>query len=249
MLGHMHLDGLSVTTRRSVVTALLAACLLAIRLSAQTQITPADIERLRDDVFEAATDLARLRTGDAVLLKELRAGLDDIRDEVTYLKVTLRKQEPVSPAEYAEVRERIEDVRRRARSEITVTGAGLGPFALAPDPSSVPSDPLDIPARMEIDVRLLGVLNPVTARADDRVEALTVTNVVVKGRVVVPAGSLICGIVTEETSARSTHAAGTLTIRFDYLTVNFRAHPIQATALREIAHVLPAGTVLRVRFD
>src|ERR1700737_4585076 len=70
-------------------------------------VTPADIDRLQDAAFEAGTDVSRLRTGDVVLVRELREELAELREEITYFKVKLRRREPVARAEYAAVRDRI----------------------------------------------------------------------------------------------------------------------------------------------
>src|SRR5579862_4641719 len=101
-------------------------------LAAQT-VTPSDIDRLRDAIFEANTDVAGLRTGDASLTRELRSELSDLSEETTYFKVKLRKGEQVSPTDVATVRERIEAVRRRARGSETVKASGGGPSAAAPE--------------------------------------------------------------------------------------------------------------------
>jgi hypothetical protein len=84
--------------------AFVMAALVAAHPSAQAPVTASDIQQLHDNVFEAATDLARLRTGDALLLKGLRATLDGIRDEIIYSKVKLRKIGTVSPEAYAAIR-------------------------------------------------------------------------------------------------------------------------------------------------
>ena len=85
------------------------------------EVTLADVQRLQDDVFEAATDLARLRTGDAALLGELRARLNGIRDDVASLDARVRRRPAPTRAEYVAIRDRLDDVRRRARNELTVT--------------------------------------------------------------------------------------------------------------------------------
>ena len=58
---------------------------------AQAQLTAADIQRLQDSVFDAAADVSRLRQRDARLAESLERELDDLRDEVIYLKVKMRK--------------------------------------------------------------------------------------------------------------------------------------------------------------
>ena len=212
------------------------------------EVTPADVQRLQDDIFEAATDLARLRTGDAVLLGELRARLNEIRDDVASLDARVRRRPAPTRAEYVAIRNRLDEVRRRARNELTVTGAGLGPAAPAPDPQTVPAGRLEIPVRTELDVRLLGALDPSSARTEDRVEAATVDNLEVDGRVVVPAGALVRGLVAA-VSPGTPHRPAALMVRFDALVVSFRTHRIEAVTAGPVERALASGSVLRIRFD
>ena len=58
---------------------------------AQAQLTQADIQRLQDSVYDASADVTRLRQRDARLAEGLERELDDLRDEVIYLKVKMRK--------------------------------------------------------------------------------------------------------------------------------------------------------------
>ena len=55
-------------------------------------VTTGDIQRLQDDVYDAGSDLSRLRGRDAALADRLQDDLDELRDEVIYLKVKLRKE-------------------------------------------------------------------------------------------------------------------------------------------------------------
>ena len=212
-------------------------------MAAQATWTQQDVERLRHDVFEAGTDLSRLRTGDAALQKALRADLDTLRARVADLEQRVRSGHAVTRADYLEVRDRLQAVRRAARSELTVTGAGLGPTATAPEPSTVPAVGLDIPERVLVDVRLLTDLNPATARTDDRIEAATARDITVGGRVVVPAGSLMRGTAMAA-SPVSTQPA--VSVRFESVTVDYRTHAIAARATADVEQALPAGTVLSV---
>jgi hypothetical protein len=104
---------------------------------------------------------------------------------------------------------------------------------------------LEIPARTEIDVRLLTALDPATARTGDRVEASTVAELIVNQRIVVPAASLLRGVVMHVIPQAAEYAHGSLAVTFDYLTVNFRAHAVSAAPRPAINGVLPAGAVLR----
>ena len=53
----------------------------------------------------------------------LQEELDELRDEVTYLKVKLRKEGRVNRAEYAEVRDRIQNLRSPRAGESLVGSA------------------------------------------------------------------------------------------------------------------------------
>ena len=118
--------------RRLVV---LAAALLVIPVgvSAQT-VTAADIERLRDGVFQAGTEVSQLRSRDAARAGQLQVELDDLRDEVIYLKVKLRKEGRLARFEYSDVRDRIEQLRSRAL-------VAPSPAAVAPAPVAARRSP------------------------------------------------------------------------------------------------------------
>ena len=58
--------------------------------SAQAPITQADIQHLQDQVYDVGNEVTRLRSRDQVLADRLQPQLDDLRDEVIYLRVKLR---------------------------------------------------------------------------------------------------------------------------------------------------------------
>ncbi len=234
-------------SRHLALAVMLAASPLGAAPRAQEAVTAADVQGLRDAVFEAGTDLARLRTGDAVLLEALRADLDAIRDRIAGLESTLRTPSVASRGEFIKVREQIVDVRRRARGELTVTGAGLGPGSSAPDPASVPAVPLGIPRRTTVDVQLLTALDPALMRVDDRVEAATLKPILVKKEMVLPAGSLVRGVVASIRQGHGGRVPKALTVRFNETIVGFRAQGIDATV--EIGRPLQPGAVVRARFN
>ena len=77
---------------RSVLAALVAVALAAPAAAAQQNITQSDIQRLQDNVFLADRDLAQMRGRDSTRASQLTDELDELRDEVVYLKVKLRKE-------------------------------------------------------------------------------------------------------------------------------------------------------------
>src|SRR4029453_18047565 len=56
---------------------------------------------------------------DASRASQLQAQLDDLRDEVIYLKVKLRKEGTLQRSEYANVRDRLDDLRSQATNYTT----------------------------------------------------------------------------------------------------------------------------------
>ena len=97
---------------------IIAAALMFLPMPAlaQAQLTQADIQRLQDSVYDASADVTRLRQRDARLAEGLERELDDLRDEVIYLKVKLRKS-GATRAEYSDLRDRIDRLRSQARGD------------------------------------------------------------------------------------------------------------------------------------
>ena len=96
-----------------------ACCCLARRASAQQTPSTSDIQRLQDQAYQVGRDVSQLRSSHPDLASRLEGELDDLRDEIVYLKVKLRKEGSVSRTEYADVRDRLQDLRSKARAEET----------------------------------------------------------------------------------------------------------------------------------
>src|SRR5688500_2246981 len=71
-------------------------------------VTQADIQRLQDNTYLAERDITTLRSRDAGRATQLQTELDDLKDEVIYLKVKLRKERSLTRTEFGDVRDRIE---------------------------------------------------------------------------------------------------------------------------------------------
>jgi len=222
-------------TRTTILAVVVAGCVAP--LAAQQAVTQADIQRLQDNVYQAGTDVSQLRTRDAARAAQLQTELDELRDEVIYLRVKLRKEGSLPRAEYASVRDRIEDVRTRARQTPAAAAAAPPSAAATSARSTAPAAAgatAEIPAGTEMDVRLSGRLSSGTAKVEDRFEATTLVDVNVGGRTVVPAGSVMRGVVTDVEPATRTNRTARLTLSFDQLTSNGRAYPIRGTVTQAI---------------
>ena len=231
-----------------LVLALALATGFARPAAAQT-ISNTDIQRLQDSIYEASRDVNQLRARDSAIASQLEAELDDARDDAVYLKVKLRKNEQISRSDYTEVRDRIDSIRNRARGDVAgnrpaPSGVGIGDDRPSSSPSasgndrvgtSGRSDPNEIPVGTEFDVRLGNTLSSKTAQVEDRFEATTMVDLRdEQGRVLVPAGSTMRGVVSSVNKATRTDRKGSMTVAFDRATINGRSYPIRATVTQAI---------------
>jgi FtsP/CotA-like multicopper oxidase with cupredoxin domain len=253
--------------------AIVAMALASPALAQNTsQVSQSDIQRLQDSTFQAAADVQQLKGRDATRAAQLQTELDDLRDEVIYLKVKLRKEGSLQRTEYASVRDRLDDLRSKATNYTTsytpsapaaapsasntaATGTATSRAAAAPATSATQSSTstarngttttttttttnagpqVEIPSGTEMDVRLTNTLNSGTAQVEDRFEGTTLVDVVVNGRTVIPAGSVMRGVVTSVDPATRTNRTAKMTVSFDQVTVNGRAYPIRGTVTQAI---------------
>ena len=223
-----------------LVLALAAA--LPAAVGAQMSVTTADVQRLQDNIYDASREIAQIRGRDSTLMSQLQAELDDARDEATYLKVKLRKSEPIAQSEYTDLRGKIEYIRSRARNDVTGRaapsgGAGStrrsGPVGSSGRISD-PSSSSQIPAGTEFDVRLTTQLNSGTAQVEDRIDATTIVDLRQGDRVLVPAGSVMRGIVNSVQKAGRLERKGSLTVTFDQIRITGRSYPIHATVTQAL---------------
>jgi hypothetical protein len=205
--------------QRIAAIGIFAVMALAASSSAQQRtITEADIQQLQNGVLDASTEISRLRVRDAGRASELEQELDVLREDVIYLRALLRREGRVAPADFDDVQKRLTALRQQARSGLT------GVIASTPT-----AGPNEVPVGTEIDVRLQTALSSGTAAVEDRFEATTVLNVDNAERVLVPAGSLLRGIVSAVERAGRLERTGRLTLAFDQITIRGRAYPIRAT--------------------
>jgi hypothetical protein len=216
--------------------------------AAQGRITEADVQRLQDNVYLAERDVNLLRPRDAARASQLQGELDELGDEVIYLRVKLRKERTLARSEFSDVESRIDSVRTRARSSTAVTTPAPAP---APAPAAIPSPApastpapapaptrtstaREIPVGTELDVRLSNTLNSGTAKVEDRFEATTLVDLVLDGRTLVPAGAVMRGVISAVEPATRTNRTARMTVSFDQMTFNGRTYPIRATVTQAI---------------
>lgn len=240
---------------RRVAAVLVFVAGFAASVAAQT-VSQTDIQRLQDDVAQAGTDVSQLRTRDAARANQLQAELDDLREDVIYLKVKLRRERSLARPEYLDVRDRVENIRARASSTATnMATTRSTPVPVTAQPANRPAavtvaprarGEVEIPAGTEMDVRLTDVLNSGTAKVEDRFEGTALADVTIGGRVAISAGSVLRGIVTVVEPATRTNRTARMTVSFDQVTVGGRAYPLRATVTQALESEGIRGEVGRV---
>jgi hypothetical protein len=221
--------------RPAVLVVLLAAvmCPVAARGAQRPQgargtLNAADIQRLEDAIADASRDVSQMPRRD----DSLSSALDDIRDETIYLKVTLKKGESVARSEYFDLRDRVDDIRDRARGGSA--NANRAPAPAIDPPRSGPSSSRsrsrsEIPIGTEFDVRLQTTLSSGSAQVEDRFEATTMVDLRQDDGMLVPAGSVMRGVVSSVNKAGRLDRKGSLTLVFDRLTIDSQDYSLRAT--------------------
>jgi len=229
---------LSVRFLKSTVAVAFALVLAggAIRPAFAQNATTTDIERLQDSLADASRAVDEMRNRDTAT--QLQKQLDALRDEAIYLKVKIQKNEAVSRTEYFEMRDKVDDIRSRARREGTSTTSGS--TTSAPSSSSTSSSSrsssssMEVPVGTELDVRTQQSLSSAMSQIEDRFEATTLVDLSEGNRVIVPAGSTLRGVVSGVNKAGRLDRKGSLTLAFDQVTIRGRNYPIKATVTQAI---------------
>jgi hypothetical protein len=242
--------------KRAGLPALALALFMAQPAAAQfnTAVTATDVQRLQDTIYDAGRDIAQARSRDSILASQLERELDDTRDEAIYLKVKLRKNEPIARAEFADVRDRIENIRSRARGGSSSTLDRNAP-AIDTDSNRVPGpapttgrvqNANELPVDTEFDVRLQTPLGSRTAQVEDRFEATTMVDLRQGDRILVPAGSVVRGVVSSVVKAGRIERKGSVTVAFDRITISGRSYPIRGTVTQALESEGIRGETTRI---
>jgi hypothetical protein len=200
---------------------------------ARGALTATDIQRLEDAVADASRDISQMPHRD----ESLSSALDDIRDETTYLKVKLKKGESVARTEYFDLRDRVDDIRARARGGPANASRSAAPAIDPPRTGSSSGRSAsrgEIPIDTEFDVRLQTTLSSKDSQVEDRFEATTMVDLRQDDEVLVPAGSVMRGVVNSVNKAGRLERKGSLTLEFNRITVDGRDHDLRATVTQAL---------------
>ncbi len=198
-------------------------------------VTDNDVQRLRQALADATSEVERVKTRDAAVSARLSRELDDLRDEVAYVRVKLRKEGRVPRAEYFDLRDRIDDLRSRAGADVATAAR-----------RERERSEREIPVGTEIDVRLADGLSSGRNQVEDRFIATTVVDLQLGERVVIPSGSELRGIVSGVDKAGRVDRKAGLTLAFDRITLNGREHEIRGIVTDTIEGKGVKGEVAKI---
>jgi hypothetical protein len=171
-----------------------------------------DIERLQYDLQNLDDSLAALSPSHP-RYQEFQDRANDIRDDVTYLKVQIRRGQRSRPAALGATRSEVESLRRSIADlqndidnalDRRFSGSGV------------------LPEGTEIQVRLEQPLSSRTAQVEDRFETSVAVPVQLNGRAVIPAGTRVRGIVTAVQRGERLVKGGRLDLRLDSIYLDDR---------------------------
>jgi hypothetical protein len=187
-------------------TALLMQPLAAAQFSSSS---PDDLASLERRVADARAKIASApATLNAAEQRRLEGELDEIADDITYLRVKSRRGESVSAQDRRQVGERLG--RLEARLANTAS-----------------ADSSTIPVGTEIDVRLQTPLSSETAQVEQRVDATTVMPLQRGSEIAIPAGTPVVGHVVAVDRATRTDRKGSLVVQFTRMTIGGRDHDVR----------------------
>jgi hypothetical protein len=199
---------------------------------AQATVTETDIARLDTTAGEIRQQVATLKASDATLAAEVETSLADLSDEITYLRVKLRREGSVSRDEYGSLRDRLETLRVRAQGDKVTAQPALSEPA---PPAAALRVSGTVPVGAELDVRLQASLSSATAKVEQRFEATTTVDYTTStGGVLIPAGSIVRGFVGSVSPAGHLDRRGSLTLSFDELRIDNQSQPLRASVLQAL---------------
>lgn len=210
-------------TVRRFAAGLALAVFLPLGTFARAQVTPQDeLDQLQAQLATVTQQVEQLRATDAATASRVERDLELVRDDLAYLRVRLRRENSVPRSEITAVRDRLTALQRDA-SGTTLREAS---------PSRRGAS--EIVVGQELDARLQTPLSSATAQVEDRFEATTLVDLYSGSTLVVPAGSVLRGVVSSVDKATRTDRKGSLTLTFDQMTVNQRTYRIRATVTQAL---------------
>lgn len=204
----------------------LGAIVLASNVAfAQVAVDMTTLERRYQDA-QAAYDRNNQSISD-------RQEIDEIRDELGYLRTKQRRGQAVTRTERQRLSDRIDRYMTRISGQASSSSVYRGDRTgirggRANDRIGSVQGRLEIPAGSEVDVRLVTALSSDTAQVEDRVEGTTMIDLYRGNDLLIPAGSVLTGWVTSVDRASRTDRKGEMTVEFNRIHINGRTYDTRA---------------------
>jgi hypothetical protein len=208
---------------RLAVALLAMASWTAGSVAAQTA-TAADLARLDASLTVVDQQVVAMKKIDLALATQSGKTASEIHDDLTYLKVKLRREGNVTAKDVKDLADRIETLHVKLQSSVVKAQPIMG------------DEPVErivtLPVGTEMEVRLQNALNSATSKIEERFEATTTEDVRRADELVIPAGSVARGFVSSVSAAGRLNRKGSITLSFDQMIVNGSRPPMRASLVK-----------------
>ena len=194
-------------------------------LAAQTA-TASDLARVEASATVVSQQVASMKKIDPALAAQSEKTLAEINEDLTYLKVKLRREGNVAPKDVKDLADRIETLHVKLQSSVVKAKPILGDETV--------EKIVTLPVGTEIEVRLQNALSSATAKVEERFEATTIADVNRANELVIPAGSVARGFVSSVSAAGRLNRKGSITLSFDQMIINGKRPPMRASLVKVI---------------
>lgn len=186
----------------------------------------ADLARVEASATVVTQQVTAMKKIDPVLATQSEKTLAEINEDLTYLKVKLRREGNVAQKDVKDLADRIETLHVKLQSSVVKAQPIMG------------DEPVEkivtLPVGTEIEVRLQNALSSATAKPEERFEATTIVDINRANELVIPAGSVARGFVSSVTPAGRLNRKGSITLSFDQMVINGKRPPMRASLVKVI---------------
>jgi hypothetical protein len=186
--------------------------------------TPSDLRQLRTEVAQL-DDRLQMIDSDHPRAREFREREQEIRDDLVWLRDEMERHQENESAGRGASKSEVDALRQEIRNLRNDIDAST-------DPPPRGRGEVSVPDGTEIQIRLDESLSSRTARTEDRVAASVATSVREDGRLAIPAGTEVRGIVKEVARAERPSKGGRLELSFDSLVMDGQRVPMRSRVVR-----------------
>jgi hypothetical protein len=186
--------------------------------------TPSDLRQLRTEV-ELLDDRLQTIDSDHPRAREFREREGEIRNDLVWLRDEMKRHQENEAAGRGASKSEVDALRQEIRSLRNDIDASS-------DPPLRGRGEVSVPDGTEIQVRLDESVSSRTARPEDRVAATVATSVSEGGRLAIPAGTEVGGIVQDVEKGHRPSKGGRLELSFDSLVMDGQRVAMRSRVVR-----------------